>query len=83
MGQVFEAVQPALDRRKVAVKIIHPGFDDDDRHERFERERMALAKLHQSGYSFHHEDTKADGNTVTWFSFVSSCFRGKRVRREP
>ena len=47
MGEVYEAIQESLGRR-VAVKIIRQGHVSPDKRERFLREQMVLARLHQT-----------------------------------
>ena len=47
MGEIYEAYHERL-RRKVAVKIIRRGFITPEARERFVREQLVLAQLHQT-----------------------------------
>src|SRR3954464_5059044 len=48
MGEVYEAEQLSLDRRKVALKVIRNDRATDAMRERFQREQRILARLHQT-----------------------------------
>jgi Tol biopolymer transport system component len=48
MGFVYEAEDPKLGRH-VALKVLPPGLDTEDRRRRFEREARTLAALHHPG----------------------------------
>src|SRR4051812_17783641 len=48
MGEVYEAEQVLLSRRRVALKVIRHGHVSPAARERFLREQEVLAKLHQT-----------------------------------
>src|SRR5437764_13524233 len=48
MGEIYEAEQVCLSRRRVALKVIRRGRVSPDARARFLREQGVLAKLHQT-----------------------------------
>jgi len=53
MGVVYEAEQ-AQPRRRVALKVLHPGAASEEGRRRFEREAEFLARLHHPGIAQVH-----------------------------
>ncbi len=60
MGEIYEAYHENLDRR-VAIKIIRRGWTSDEAKQRFDRERLVLAKLHQTHIVPIHTAGEHDG----------------------
>src|SRR5262249_6008455 len=48
MGEIYEAEQVCLSRRRVALKVIRHGKVSPDARARFLREQEVLARLHQT-----------------------------------
>jgi serine/threonine protein kinase/WD40 repeat protein len=48
MGEIYEAEQVRLSKRRVALKVIRNGYVTADARDRFLREQAVLARLHQS-----------------------------------
>ena len=48
MGEIYEAEQLTLERRRVALKVIRRGKTSPEMRDRFMREQKVLAKLHQT-----------------------------------
>ena len=60
MGEIYEAYHERLDRR-VAIKIIRRGWASDEANQRFNREQLVLAKLHQTHIVPIHTAGEHDG----------------------
>ncbi len=77
MGAVYQARQPALDRR-VALKILpQNGPDGASFEERFNREARALARLNHPNIVAVHEFGRAGG----WHYFIMEFVDGANLRQ--
>ncbi|MBL8842118.1 MAG: serine/threonine protein kinase [Planctomycetes bacterium] len=68
-GVVYEAEQEAP-RRRVALKVLQPGWLSAAQAGRFEREAAALARFHHEGLAAIHEAGRAEtaGGLLPWFA---------------
>ncbi len=72
MGEVYEAEQDSLNRRKVAIKVIRRGKISPEFKARFLREQSVLARLHQTHVVPVHAAGEQDGVQY----FVMQYIRG-------
>ena len=82
MGVVYEALEPALDR-KVAIKVLRPEAATAQATVRFLREARVLARLKHSNVVTVHQAGEADG--LLWFAMdlVEGETLAERLTRGP
>lgn len=81
MGAVYEASQPALDR-KIALKIMRPQFAvRTDFTERFHREARALAKLNHPNIVSIYDFGDSDGLCYFLMEYVEGCNLKQLMRK--
>lgn len=70
MGRVFEATQEHP-HRTVALKVLRPGFINEDAERRFQWEIQALGKLSHAGIATVHDagiESAEGGRGISWFA---------------
>src|SRR5690348_15602835 len=82
MGVVFRALDTRL-RRDVAIKILPPGVDFEGAHARFERERLALAKLSHPNIATLFDVGEQDGVSYLVMEYVAGQSLAARLAEGP
>jgi tetratricopeptide (TPR) repeat protein len=79
MGSVYEAEQDEP-RRRVAIKMLRPGFATPDRLRRFQQESRALARLQHPGVAQIFESGTADAGAGPQPYFAMELVHGLPLR---
>lgn len=79
MGEVYEAVQEALDR-PVALKVVHPGTEQSAA-ERFRREGLVLAEVHHTHIVPIYHAGEQDGVRYCAMQYVRGASLGTVIAR--
>lgn len=83
MGSVWEAEQPALERR-VAIKILHPELAERPLLvQRFNREARAIGKLNHPNILTIHECSQSDGYNFLVMPYLEGESLSQVLLREP